>query len=80
MKITLVDIGDPRALFRLLNACTGSVSCYGVDLRHNQKMEELICGMVAPGKGIPQLELQVCEADDFYRLVRYMREGCGTAA
>lgn len=80
MKITLVNIRDPRALFRLLNTCTGPVSCYGIDLRHNQKVEELICGMAAPGKDIPQLELRVCGAEDFYRLVRYMQEGCGTAA
>lgn len=80
MKITLVNILDPEALFRLLNACAGPVFCHGVDLRHNQEMESLICGMVTPGKCIPQLELRVSEAGDFYRLLRYMREDCGSAA
>lgn len=80
MKITLVNILNPEVLFQLLNTCAGPVSCQGIDLRQNQEMERLICGMAAPGKGIPQLELRVSEADDFYRLLRYMREDCKAAA
>ena len=80
MKITLVNIQEPEALFHLLNTCTGPVSCHGVDLRHNQELEKMICGMVTPAAGIPQLELTVSQTDDFYRFLRYMREGAKIAA
>lgn len=80
MKVTLVDVQQPEALFRLLNTLEGPVFCCGLDLRRNQTLENLICGMTVPGKGIPRLELTVSETGDVSRLLRYMREGAGAAA
>ena len=79
MKITLVNVQEPKELFQVLNACAGPVSCQGVDLRNNRELEKLICGLAGPGEGIPRLELTVSAADDCYQLLRYMREG-GRAA
>lgn len=79
MKVTLVDVQQPEVLFHLLHTFEGPVSCCGMELRHNRELEQLICGMAAPGKGIPRLELVVSADRDVSALLRYMREG-GTAA
>lgn len=80
MKVTLVDIEQPKTLFHLLDTFKGPVFCGGMDLRNNQDLKSMICGMTAPGRSIPQLELTVSEAGDVSRLLRFMRDGCGTAA
>ena len=80
MKITLVDIQQPEALFSLLSTFEAPVSCCGADLRNDPQLKQLICGMAAPGRGIPRLELSVSGAKDCARLLRYMREGGKTAA
>lgn len=80
MKVTLVDVQQPKTLFCLLNAMEGPALCGGVDLRNNPKLEDLICGMAAPGKGIPQLELTVTTVNDLSSILHYMREGGKTAA
>lgn len=80
MKITLVNILNPEVLFQLLDACAGPVFCNGMDLRHNKELKNLICGMEIPERGVPQLELTVCEASDVSRLLHYMRDGGRLAA
>ena len=65
MNVKLVDIQQPRKLFNLLDTC-------GMDLRHNQDIGNLICGLAVPGRGIPQLELTVSSSGDLSRLLRYM--------
>ena len=80
MKITLVDIQQPEELLQLLDTCEGPVLCSGVDLRHSPVLKRLICGMAAPGRGIPQLELTVSAPGDLSQLLRYMRDGENSAA
>lgn len=72
MKVTLVDVQQPRKLFSLLDGFEAPVLCGGSDLRHNRDMERLLCSLTAPGKGIPQLELTVSCRSDLSRLFRYM--------
>lgn len=80
MKVTLVDIEHPQTLFCLLDTFEGPVFCGGMDLRNNRELKNMICGMTAPGKSIPRLELTVLGAGDVSRLLRYMCDGCGMAA
>lgn len=77
MTVTLKDVQQPRTLLNLLDACKGPVSCYGVDLRNNRNVGNMICGMTAPGKGIPQLELTLATSEDLSQVLRYMREDNG---
>ena len=72
MNVKLVDIQQPRKLFKLLDTCEGPVLCCGMGLRHNQDIGNLICGLTVPGRGIPQLELTVSSSGDLSRLLRYM--------
>lgn len=80
MKVTLVDIRRPNKLFSLLDAFEGPVLCCGMDLRHNQRLQDLICGMADPEHGVPKLELTVSDAGDVSCLLRYMRDGGRAAA
>lgn len=80
MKITLVNIQHPEELLQLLDTCEGPVLCDGADLQHTPMLKRLICKMAAPGRGIPQLELDVSAPGDLSRLLRYMRDGERTAA
>lgn len=80
MKITLVDIRRPSELFSLLDTFENPALCCGMDLRHDQRLREMICGMADPAHGVPKLELTVSGAGDISRLLRYMRDGGGAAA
>lgn len=80
MKVTLVDIQRPEELLQLLDTFEAPVLCGGVDLRNSPVLKRLICGMAAPGQGIPQLELTVSAPGDISHLLRYMRDGESSAA
>lgn len=80
MKVTLVDIQRPDKLFHLLDAFEGPVLCCGMDLRHDQRLQDLIRGMADSENGVSKLELTVSDAGDISRLLRYMRDGGRAAA
>ena len=77
MKVTLMDVRQPRTLLNLLDTCEGSVSCCGVELRNDRKVGDLICSLTASGQGLPQLELTLGDPRDLSRFLRYVRENGG---
>ena len=77
MKVTLMDVRQPRTLFNLLDTCEGSVSCCGMELRNNRKLGNLLCSLTRSGQGLPQLELTLDDPRDLSRLLRYVRENGG---
>lgn len=75
MKVTLMDVQQPRKLLDLIDTCEGSVFCCGMDLRNNRNVGDLLCGMTASGQSLPRLELELTESEDLAKLLHYAQMG-----
>lgn len=73
MKMTLYDLNKAERFFEIVNGCEREVTCYGMDLRGNRDIQNIMCG-ISSQAGIGKLELELNSPKDFRRLMAYLQE------